>query len=112
MINLDKYNLKYLVPIYPILFDKIFFKFKYKYYNFINLDKPNPKYLVPIFPILFVKIFFNKIKYIGAKYLGLCLSKLIKLFNLLFHYKIFYLNKIGDIGTKYLVLGLSKLIKL
>ena len=51
LINLDKPNPKYLVPIYPILFDKYFFNIYFKYYNFINLDKPNPKYLVSIYPI-------------------------------------------------------------
>jgi len=53
LINLDKPNNKYLVPISLILFDKIFIhNIKNKYYNLINLDKPNPKYLVSISPIL------------------------------------------------------------
>ena len=51
MINLDKANPKYLVPISLILF---FIK-NYKYNNFINLDKTNPKYLVPISLIYFSK---------------------------------------------------------
>ena len=51
MINLDKPNIKYLVPIFPILFYKYLLKYKVKLFNFINLDKPNPKYLVSISPI-------------------------------------------------------------
>ena len=78
----------------------------------INLDKPNPKYLVPISPILFIKYFINKIGNIGTKYLGLGLSKLIKLINLNINLKYLFKNNIGNIGIKYLVLGLSKLTKL
>ena len=51
MINLDKANPKYLIPIYPILLLKYFSKYNIKLNNLINLDKPNPKYLVPIYPI-------------------------------------------------------------
>ena len=62
------------------------------------------------------KLFYrNKVRDIGTKYLGLGLSKLIKLTNLeLLLYKIIFIfiNKIGDIGSKYLGLGLSRLIKL
>ena len=60
MINLYKPNPKYLVPISPILFTKIFYKFKYKLINLINLDKYNPKYLIPIFPILLYKLLYIK----------------------------------------------------
>ena len=52
MINLDKPNPKYLVPISLILFLNIYI---IKLVNFINLDKANPKYLVPIYPIFFSK---------------------------------------------------------
>ena len=51
MINLDKPNNKYLVPISPILLNKIFDNFNTNYFNLINLDKANYKYLVPISPI-------------------------------------------------------------
>ena len=57
-------------------------------------------------------IFNNKIGDEGIKYLGLGLSKLIKLkyLNLNLDYNLN--NKIGGEGIKYLGLGLSKLIKL
>ena len=58
MINLDKPNYKYLVPISPISLNKIFDNLKSKLVNFINLDKPNPKYLIPISPISFYKYLF------------------------------------------------------
>ena len=51
LINLDKANAKYLAPISPILFTKIFCKDKYKLVNLINLDKANAKYLAQIFQI-------------------------------------------------------------
>ena len=55
----------------------------------------------------------NKIGDLGTKYLGLGLSKLIKLNYLEFYlYQKVSSNKIGDLGTKYLGLGLSKLIRL
>ena len=50
-------------------------------------------------------MFSIKIEDIGSKYLGLLLSKLIKL-----NYLLSYSNKIKYIGSKYL--GLSRLIKL
>ena len=53
LVNLDKPNPNYLVPILSLL------NYENKYYNLINLDKHNPKYLVPISLILFHKI-FNK----------------------------------------------------
>ena len=59
------------------------------------------------------KYLWNKIGDIGTKYLGLGLSKLIKLINLDLRLWINILsNKIRDIGIRYLGLGLSKLIKL
>ena len=54
----------------------------------------------------------NKICDIGIKYLGLGLSKLIKLNYLKLEFSFIFNNKIGDIGIKYLALGLSKLINL
>ena len=59
LINLDKPNPKYLVPISPILFSNYFSNHNYKLYNLINLDKPNPKYLIPISPIQLEKYFMN-----------------------------------------------------
>ena len=59
-----------------------------------------------------LKYLFNKIGDIGIKYLGLGLSKLIKLINLNINLKYLFKNNIGNIGIKYLVLGLSKLTKL
>ena len=59
-----------------------------------------------------LKYLFNKIGDIGIKYLGLGLSKLIKLINLILYLEKYFSNEIGYIGTKYLGLGLSKLIKL
>ena len=53
MINLDKPNPKYLVPISPILFQKYFNNIIIKLVNLINLDKANPKYLVSIYPIYY-----------------------------------------------------------
>ena len=57
LINLDKYNAKYLAPIFPILFLKYFDNLKFKLVNLINLDKANAKYLASIYPILFYIIF-------------------------------------------------------
>ena len=59
MINLDKPNPKYLVPISLILFPKYFPNIKSKLINSINLDKHNPKYLVSISPISLKKYFDN-----------------------------------------------------
>ena len=56
-----------------------------------------------------IYIFENYIGDIGVKYLGLALSKLIKLKLLVLHlWKYFYnFNLIKDIGVKYIGLGLS-----
>ena len=61
LINLDKHNPKYLVPISPILLLKYFHNNKVNYYNFINLDKPNTKYLASISLILFFKKYLFQI---------------------------------------------------
>ena len=55
LINLDKHNTNYLIPIYPIL---LFDKSKYKLINLINLDKHNTNYLIPISLILFYEKIF------------------------------------------------------
>ena len=52
LINLDKPNTKYLIPILLLNYKH---NINYKLVNLINLDKPNPKYLAPIYPILNAK---------------------------------------------------------
>ena len=55
LINLDKYNHNYLIPLFVILLFKNNSKINYKLVNWINLDKVNPKYLIPLFLILSFK---------------------------------------------------------
>ena len=63
LINLDNPYDKYLIPIYPILFNynyKYKYKFKFKLINLINLDNPNHKYLIPISLIFYSNNLISK----------------------------------------------------